>query len=82
MNDEDLIEFWKKELYMYEYTKDLDLSMGNYFGQFEEKINTISGMLNLIEKRDKVINLMAEQLTTPVHSKEGVIDYYKREIEK
>lgn len=82
MNENDLIEFWKKELYMYEYNKNLDLSLNNYFGQFEEKINTISGMLNLIEKRDKVINLMAEQLTTPVHSKEWVIDYYKREIEK
>lgn len=33
-------------------------------------------------KKDKLINLMAEQLTTPLHSKEWVIDYYKREIEK
>lgn len=33
-------------------------------------------------KKDKLINILAEQLTTPVHSKEWVIDYYKREIEK
>lgn len=33
-------------------------------------------------KKDMIINLMAEQLTTPVHSKEWVIDYYKKEGEK
>lgn len=33
-------------------------------------------------KKDKLINILAEQLTTPIHSKEWVIDYYKREIEK
>lgn len=33
-------------------------------------------------KKDLIINKMAEQLTTPYHSKEWVIDYYKREIEK
>lgn len=35
-----------------------------------------------IEKKDKVINLMAEQLTTPIHSKEWVKNYYEREIEQ
>ena len=35
-----------------------------------------------LEKKDKIINLMAEQLTTPVHSKEWVIEHYKKEIEK
>lgn len=30
----------------------------------------------------KMIDLMAEQLTTPIHSKEWVINYYKKEIEK
>lgn len=31
-------------------------------------------------KKDLLINMLAEQLTTPVHSKELVIDYYKKEI--
>lgn len=35
-----------------------------------------------LEKKDKIIELMAEQLTTPIHSKEWVIDFYKREVEK
>lgn len=35
-----------------------------------------------IEKKDLLINILAEQLTTPIHSKEWIIDYYKKEIEK
>lgn len=35
-----------------------------------------------IEKKDKIINKMAEQLTTPIHSKEWVKNYYEREIEQ
>nr|DAO29365.1 MAG TPA: hypothetical protein [Caudoviricetes sp.] len=34
-------------------------------------------MQKKIEK-DKIIDLMAEQLTTPIHSKEWVKEYYKR----
>lgn len=34
-----------------------------------------------LEKKDKIINLMAERLTTPINSKEWVIDYYKRKVE-
>ena len=35
-----------------------------------------------LEKKDRIINKMAEQLTTDIHSKEWVIDYYEREVEK
>lgn len=30
------------------------------------------------EKKDKIIDLMSEQLTTPIHSKEWVKEYYKK----
>lgn len=33
-------------------------------------------------KKDAVIKLMAEQLTTPVHSKEWVIEFYKKKVEE
>ena len=49
------IENLKKELNQYEYTKDLDLASDNYFGQFEEKINIVTIILNLIEKQQKEI---------------------------
>lgn len=29
-------------------------------------------------EKDKIIDFMAEQLTTPIHSKEWVKEYYKR----
>lgn len=60
--EKETIEYWKRALNHYEYTKDLDLASDNYFGQFEEKINMISGMLNLIQKQQEEINrLNAEQ---------------------
>ena len=30
------------------------------------------------QEKDKIIDLMAEQLTTPIHSKEWVKEYYKK----
>lgn len=33
------------------------------------------------EKKDKIIDLMSEELTTPIHSKEWVKDYYERKVE-
>ena len=34
-----------------------------------------------IKKKNKIIDLMAEQLTTPIHSKEWVIEYYTKKVE-
>lgn len=39
------------------------------------------GLKAEIEKKDKMIDLMAEQLRTPVNSKEWVIEYYKKKVE-
>ena len=35
-----------------------------------------------IDKLNVIINLMAEQLTTPVHSKKWVIDYFTNKVEE
>lgn len=55
------IEYYKKELYEFEYTKDLDMASENYFGQFEEKINMIKIILNLIEKQRKEIERLKKE---------------------
>lgn len=47
----------------------------------EDYIFGENSILDEIEKKDKIINLMAERLTTPINSKEWVIDYYKRKVE-
>lgn len=55
-------------------------------GQIIEQIHIsrkeAKALLNLIQKQEKIIDKMAEQLTTPVHSKEWIIEFYKKEVEK
>lgn len=41
-------------------------------------ISDLKNVLTLMEEKDKQIDLMSEQLTTPIHSKEWVKEYYKR----
>lgn len=41
---------------------------------------TLKFYSEIITKKDKVINKMSEQLTTPIHSKEWVIKYFEDEI--
>lgn len=63
--------------------------------QLEEKTNRVKNiekecqkyfdnmMDTILENNNKnlIIDLMAEELTTPINSKEWVIDYYKRKVE-
>lgn len=63
--------------------------------QLEEKTNRVKNiekecqkyfdnMMNTIQENNKknmIINLMAEELTTPIHSKEWVINFYKKRVE-
>lgn len=35
-----------------------------------------------IEKKNNIMNLMAEQLTTPINDKKWVIEYYTRLVEE
>lgn len=43
---------------------------------------TLKFYSEIITKKDKVINKMSEQLTTPIHSKEWVIKYFEDLIER
>lgn len=42
----------------------------------------IEVVLSELDKKENTINLMAEQLTTPVHSKKWVIDYFTNKVEE
>lgn len=48
----------------------------------KEPKEIILNLISVIEKQNKIINLMAEQLTTPINSKEWVIKYWEKEAEK
>jgi len=42
----------------------------------------IKEVLSELDKKENTINLMAEQLTTPVHSKKWVIDYFTNKVKE
>lgn len=44
-----------------------------------EANNRIADLLLILGDRDRMIDKMAEQLTTPIHDKEWVIKYYEKE---
>lgn len=46
----------------------------------ETVLNLIQTQQAEIKKKDKIIDLMSEQLTIPVHSKEWVKEYYERKV--
>ena len=41
----------------------------------------IDDLSALVVKKDKMIDLMAEDLKTPINSKEWIIEYYKKRCE-
>ena len=42
-----------------------------------EANNRINDLLDIVKQKDKIIQEMAEQLTTPIHDKEWVIKYFE-----
>ena len=51
----------------------------DYIVDKADEVNiAIETVLSLIEQKDKQIDLMSEQLTTPIHGKEWVKEYYER----
>lgn len=46
-----------------------------------EANNRIVDLMDIIDEKDKIINLMAEKLTTPINDKKWVIEHYTKEAE-
>lgn len=51
--------------------------LNNTQSDLYEANNRIVDYMNIIEERDRIIDDMAEHLTTSVHSKEWVIKYFE-----
>ena len=45
-------------------------------------ISDLKNVLALIEEKDKQIDLMSEQLTTPIHGKSWVKEYYEKKVKE
>lgn len=58
------------------------LEYGMPYSEYLDLQISFETILNELDKKDKIINLMAEQLITPVHSKKWVIDYFTNKIEE
>lgn len=48
----------------------------------KEKTNDIQVALDLLKEKDKQIDLMSEQLTTPICCKEWVKEYFERKVKE
>lgn len=66
------------DIFAMQLTADLDtdsIAIETVLSMLEEKDKKISG-------KDKIIDLMAEQLTTPIHDKNWVKEYYERKVKE
>lgn len=43
-------------------------------------ISDLKNVLAMLKEKDKQIDLMAEQLTTPIHGKEWIKKYYENKV--
>lgn len=48
--------------------------------EFYDERDIWKGLLDLYNKEKAIVDLMAEQLTTPVHNKEWVINYFEEKV--
>lgn len=54
----------------------------SHYKIFKRRILAINIVLSMLKEKDKVIDLMSEQLTTPMHSKEWVKQYYENKAKE
>ena len=47
---------------------------------YQNRVKQFNTVLSMLEEKDKQIDLMAEQLTTPIHGKEWIKKYYENKV--
>lgn len=78
---EDAIKIIKDIIYDTDGTYMNYIDIGNLFNECKEFIQAIETILYLFDKQENIINKMAEKLTTPIHSKEWVIKYFRELVD-
>ena len=76
---EGAIEKIKKLDYLLDDVYSTGLVENEERNQYQYAIETV---LSMLEEKDKIIDLMAEQLTTPIHSKEWIKKYYENKAKE
>lgn len=82
MNKEEILKYIQEEI---ENETDTfhwfdDMPNNKTRKDIEKSIQAHQGLLDLYNKEKAIVDLMAEQLTTPVHNKEWVINYFEEKV--
>lgn len=57
------------------------MEQSNYIIDETDKTNkAIETVLSMLEQQDKIIDLMSEQLITPIHDKKWIKKYYENKV--
>ena len=84
---EEAIEYLKKHIkYFEEQIKFIEATDCDYYDEelelYKNRIRQFNIVLSMLEEKDKIIDLMAEQLTTPIHGKEWIKKYYENKAKE
>ena len=84
---EEAIEYFKKHIkYFEEQIKFIEATDCDYYDEelelYQNRVKQFNTVLFMLEEKDEIIDLMSEQLTIPIHSKEWVKEYYERKVKE
>ena len=87
MTEEEIIKtlqeiIQKNQQVIKEAYKNKDINTMQLVADIDNEAIAIQGLLDLYDKQKKMTDLMAEYLTSPIHDKQGVIDYFKKKVEE
>lgn len=84
---EESIEYLKKHIkYFEEQIKFIEATDCDYYDEelelYQNRVKQFNTVLSMLEEKDKQIDLMAEQLTTSIHDKKWVKEYFENKAKE
>ena len=81
------IEYFKKHIKYYEeQIKIIEATECDYYDDelelYKNRVEQFKTVLSMLEEQDKIIDLMSEYLTTPIHGKEWVKKYFEDKVKE
>lgn len=78
--------FKKHIKYFEEQIKFIEATDCDYYDEelelYQNRVKQFNMVLSMLEEKDKQIDLMAEQLTTPIHDKKWVKEYFENKAKE
>ena len=84
---EKAIEYFKKHIkYFEEQIKFIEATDCDYYDEelelYQNRVKQFNTILSMLNEKDKMINLMADYLTTPIHGKEWVKRFFEEKAKE